>query len=125
MILDLILAICLSAGSTKEGNVKPSGVPDSVPVEAVIPAEDLPDVRKKAAQGNTERALLLWRYYGMVENDISESAFWLRVAAEQGNCFGMREYAALQGSGLGNTLEATEWDERAQERGCKPRRTEF
>lgn len=83
------------------------------------PAEgnDLIDKRTCAALGNSDIALELFEHY-MDNHSEVDSIFWLRVAAEQGNCKGMIEYSRMLGAGMQKKDEQAFWVKRAEDMGC-------
>jgi hypothetical protein len=58
-----------------------------------IPQQEISVVRARAAGGDALASVRLWRHYGLVENDLDESAFWLKLASEQGDCNSQVEFA--------------------------------
>lgn len=85
--------------------------------------ENLTDLQRRAANGDSEVAIDLFHYFLTEKNDPTEAAFWLRVSAEQGSCEGMIEYGRLLGGALGRHDARDLWFERASSQGCDMSRT--
>lgn len=78
---------------------------------------ELFDKRISAASGKSDIALELYEYHAY-RNEIGDALFWLRVAAEQGNCKGMIEYSRMLGAGMQKKDEQAFWVKRAEDLGC-------
>ena len=107
-MVELLLAAVFAASSAQH-----SGIP-------------LPPMEKRvqAASGNSQEALELFERY-MSENDPENSAFWLRVAAEQGDCHAVVEYGRMVGAGMQRKDEQKFWVQRAKDLSCDLSRVSY
>jgi len=94
------------------GCEKPESKSDSASV-------DLESLTKLAISGDSESALALFIYHTSdCRNDIADAMFWLRVAAEQGNCDGMLELARFtKGLSFGPSV-SQHWASKAKASAC-------
>ncbi len=77
------------------------------------------ELRRRAISGDSESALQLFNLHlSDCRNEVEDGMFWLRVAAEQGNCDGMLELArATRSSPLGPSVSEY-WASRAAASAC-------
>lgn len=68
-----------------------SRVWDNPAREFVLTPSQEAEYKRLALSGSDEKAEELFRFYSMTENRI-DAEFWLRLAAERGNCHAIKQY---------------------------------
>ena len=82
----LLAALALSGQCGANAPNAPVEIPDSVPAEYGMSAQEIGVARARAAKGSRSSSIRLSNYYAKVEQDTGEWMFWLRLASEQGDC---------------------------------------
>lgn len=66
-------------------------VPVTPASDYYLSRRDVESFRRDALRGNVQAANRLSMYYSIYENDLDVGEFWLRVAAESGDCNAVEE----------------------------------
>lgn len=93
-------------------------VVESVPPDDVILGSELEQVKGLAVNGDSSASKRLWRFYSLVENNLDEWRFWLRLAAEQGDCRSIVDLAKALIYVDKNQSSAADWARKANVKGC-------
>lgn len=115
----LIVATIAGGACTRSESVQSAMAADSVPGEDIIAEADLPRVRSQAALGDPIATRRLWRYYSLVENNVDQWLFWLRLGAEQKDCRSMVDYAKQLFYLKNDEIQAGAWAREAKLKGCQ------
>ena len=83
-------------------------------------SSDMAKTRKAAINGDSVAARELWRthFFGNCGESLAEGLFWMRLAAEQGDCESIREYKSWLYSRK-EVEESREWRRRYSRLKCK------
>jgi hypothetical protein len=84
-----------------------------------LPEGEVIDTDRKVPAPSGDPGVALERFHRSMEiGDATNSAFWLRVAAEQGDCWAMVEYSRMLGAGMQHKDEQSLWLARARTLHC-------
>ncbi len=74
-----------------------------------MPEDQVQRLSSSASNGDSEAAIQLFEHFvTSCTNNLDDTAFWLRLAAEQRNCRGMIEWGRML-RGTGRDVEKGEW----------------
>jgi len=92
-----------------------------------LDAAELERIRQLAVRGDAAASHRISDYYLWGYNQVEEGWFWLRLAAEQGDCDAAVGYAGQAEGPMRRPEVATRWLDRAEAMGCAkdPRNKEF
>ncbi len=116
------LFVSTLASSIVQAQTTPPRERFPTPTGDEIPPRDLDQIRHDAAMGHAASSHRLLRYYIFEENNVEEWSFWLRLAAEQGDCTSMREWVSKLNSMDKNPDLAREWAKRVRASDCETTR---
>lgn len=83
-----------------------------------IPPDRMQKTVDLAVRGDSQAAFELWLHHALVEDNIQEGEFWLRLAAEQGNCHAVIEFAKFSYRYRNDAQAAVRWLETADALQC-------
>lgn len=87
--------------------------------EYYLKADEIVRLRKLAMRGGNEAANQLSRYYSIYEGNLSQGEFWLRVAAENGDCEAAKEvFDRFDSAAKRDEKEVVYWESRLQDLRC-------
>lgn len=108
-----VLALCLLASLPASACLSASSE------QATTSEQELAQLRKSAASGDSASAMELFSYHiSNCRNELEDALFWLRLAAEQESCEGMLEYSRLLTGTGKDVADGKRWLDRALAAGC-------
>jgi len=114
-IIQLILLMLLTGIS-----VAKSEGPIFNEAEYYLSEVDLANTRKQALSGNAAAANRLYEFYSMFQGDNDGGIFWMRLAAELGDCAAIVSMDDWYASKLKkNTIQSAYWLEKKSSLHCK------
>ena len=119
--LYILIGIALAAVSPVRGVSPPTHLTLDSDFD-FLSVEQVRDYHDAALKGDASAALKLSNYYLDIENDIPDWAFWLRLAAELGDCRALGDFAKAVQHAPTLGKSAAPWKERFEQT-CSPQAT--